>query len=123
MIAKGGIYKIGDYGLVKLQRFVTDLTKSGVFPGTPPYMPPETDTSNGLPKPDHRWDIYSTGIILSQLSTGEVKPFNELEPQRLTNVKPELQEVIKKATAWHPDSRYSSAQEFLDSINQIRASN
>lgn len=61
--------KIADFGIAKLPH--SELTKTGEILGTPNYMSPEQIT--GLPA-DYRADIFSIGVIMYQLLTGE-KPF------------------------------------------------
>ena len=71
--------KVLDFGLVKLIREgEADITKSGLFLGSPNYMSPEQIRSNAV---DQRSDIYSLGVLLYMCLTGRA-PF-----QRDTSVK------------------------------------
>jgi TolB-like protein/Tfp pilus assembly protein PilF len=81
MVTDDGSVKILDFGLartvapdvVNLAETVTaiGLTAAGTIVGTIPYMSPEQVESKAL---DHRTDLFSLGIILYELATGE-RPF------------------------------------------------
>jgi hypothetical protein len=65
---KGGVARVGDYGLSKL---VTHSQRSlSMGRGTPYYMAPEMLQRRG----DHRSDVYSLGVMLFEVLTGDV-PF------------------------------------------------
>lgn len=64
--------KVLDFGLVKLmQEDAEDMTKSGLFLGSPNYMSPEQIKADAI---DQRSDIYSLGVLLYMGLTG-VSPF------------------------------------------------
>src|SRR5271169_5174588 len=71
MIRKDGIAQIMDFGLAKLRGNVSRLTKEGSTVGTAGYMSPEQ--IQGLDA-DHRSDIFSFGVVLFELFTGQL-PF------------------------------------------------
>jgi serine/threonine protein kinase/membrane-associated phospholipid phosphatase len=89
MVAASGRVKVLDFGLAKLvdepaeatfdgpseidsnRAPSPELTESGALLGTVPYMSPEHVTGRGI---DHRSDIFSLGIILYEMLTGE-RPF------------------------------------------------
>ncbi|MCA9552012.1 MAG: serine/threonine protein kinase, partial [Myxococcales bacterium] len=74
------VTKVLDFGLVKspaaLRGEQTEtqmrLTQHGMVSGTPAYMSPEQATGGGL---DERTDIYSFGVMLFEMATGQV-PFD-----------------------------------------------
>ncbi len=70
MIRKDGIAQIMDFGLAKL-RGVSRLTKEGSTVGTAGYMSPEQVQGQDA---DHRSDIFSLGVLLYELITGQL-PF------------------------------------------------
>jgi serine/threonine protein kinase/Tfp pilus assembly protein PilF len=138
MIDNDNRLKILDFGLAKLldQKKESDntvsikddnLTKSGQFFGTIAYMSPEQAESK---KTDLRSDVFSLGIILFELATGQ-HPFRGSSPAAtissillkdppvIKTLKPELsdkfEKIIYKALIKNPDDRYQSAQEmYLD---------
>ena len=93
------------------------------FVGTPQYAAPEQIPSSGVYGAiDARTDIYAFGVMLYELITG-VNPFeggsydeilsNQIHKELPNDdvLPPELFEIIRKATAKNPDSRYGSAVE------------
>jgi serine/threonine protein kinase len=117
-----GRVKIADFGIARIE--ASELTQTGTVMGTPSYMSPEQFTGQPV---DGRSDLFSCGVILYQLLTGE-KPFTgestttimykvlreEPVPPSQLNVTlaPELDAVIKKALAKAPAQRFQSGQEF-----------
>jgi Tol biopolymer transport system component/predicted Ser/Thr protein kinase len=79
MIRRDGIAQIMDFGLAKLRGAVTRLTKEGSTVGTVGYMSPEQ--VQGLDV-DHRSDIFSFGVLLYEMLSGEL-PFKGLHETAL----------------------------------------
>jgi CHASE2 domain-containing sensor protein/predicted Ser/Thr protein kinase len=77
MLLKSGIVKITDFGIAKIT--ASSQTKTGMVKGTPFYMSPEQIAGK---KVDGRSDIFSLGVMLFQLVTGEV-PFTGDSPASL----------------------------------------
>lgn len=69
--AAGGRVKILDFGLARATSGDQNLTQSGVIIGTPAYMAPEQARSETT---DPRADLFSLGVVLYRLATGQV-PF------------------------------------------------
>ncbi len=100
--------------------------------GTPQYMSPEQAGGNSA-SIDNRADIYSLGIVLIELLTGqlpyrsrnaaelleELKTTQTRPPRQLDDrVPPELDRICKKAVALEPKNRYSTAIEFAEDLRE-----
>jgi serine/threonine-protein kinase len=124
LIAEDGNWPLlADFGLAQMAQASGKLTESGVGMGTPMYMSPEQGQGE---KVDQRTDIYSLGIVLYELVTGDV-PFRADTPMAIvikhisapmpmpSNVNPDipdyLEAIILKSTAKNPDDRYQSAED------------
>ncbi len=69
IVGEGGQLKIADFGIARVD--TSNLTQAGMVIGTPSYMSPEQ--CRGL-EADPRSDLFSAGVVLYELLTGE-KPF------------------------------------------------
>ena len=67
MITNDGKAKIMDFGLAKVSGG-TQLTKIGSTVGTAAYMSPEQSRGEEI---DHRTDIWSFGVVLYEMLTGQ----------------------------------------------------
>jgi WD40 repeat protein/DNA-binding SARP family transcriptional activator len=80
---------------------------------SPAYVPPEQLAGRTLTP---RWDIYSLGLLMFELLTGQRPPMDRALPS-LGAIKPELpaalDEVVACATASDPDERYESVDRFV----------
>ena len=130
MLTADETVKITDFGTAKILQIGTAQTSHVM--GTPSYMSPEQ--VKGKPV-DGRSDIFSLGVILYELMTGE-KPFpgqnittviykiiNEdpISPRSLdSSIHPGLSAVITRALAKEPSARYQTCQELLDALKNYR---
>src|SRR5437763_10820661 len=117
MITANGTVKIMDFGIAKAGG---GMTSTGQVLGTPNYMSPEQVRGKAL---DGRSDLFSFGVILYEMVTGE-KPFtgenvttiiykimNEepVPPRDLdASVPAEVSSIILKALAKNPNERYQN---------------
>ncbi len=117
--------KIADFGIARIES--SSMTQAGTMLGTPAYMSPEQFMAETV---DSRTDIYSSGVLLYQLLTGE-RPFeggmsaimhkalntDPPAPSRISVTAPlALDAVVKKAMAKRPDDRYATATVFADAL-------
>ena len=136
-----GQVKVLDFGLAKrMPRESTDAlgitdsmqqTQSGQVLGTPSYMSPEQALGKDL---DHRTDIFSVGVVLYELTTGQ-RPFTGANLGEILNkivhaqptaiarlnydVPPELERITLKCLQKSPDRRYQSARELLVDLRNL----
>ena len=131
MLTNDGLIKIMDFGLAKLKG-MTQVTKTGSTLGTLQYMSPEQ--AQGM-KVDQRSDIFSFGIVLYELITGQL-PFNgESEaavvysiineaPEPLArykaNVPEQWQRIVTKTLEKDRNVRYQSAAEIIADLKKLQ---
>ena len=114
-----GVVKVTDFGIARAG--ASQMTEEGAIIGTAQYLSPEQ--ARGAPV-DQTSDLYSTGIVLFELLTGEV-PFTgespvEIAMKHLAEIPPapselrpdvpaDLDLVVVRALAKEPADRYQSA--------------
>lgn len=141
----GDFVKVLDFGLAQFRGTLQSgpgagrITSPGIVCGTPEYMSPEQARGGSL---DHRTDIYSMGVVLFELLTGEL-PFRadslqEIVRLHMTEAPPDpssrlpaetaedpdrripgpLADALRKALSKNPEERQQTAEEFY---SQLRA--
>jgi hypothetical protein len=130
MLVDGERVKITDFGIAKDRR--TDITQCGTFLGTPSYMSPEQATGGEV---DGRSDLFSLGVVLFELLTGE-RPFEgdsvsavlyqlvheePREPRVLNHRLPEpFDDLLRTALHKNPDCRFQTGREMADALRNFR---
>ncbi len=121
--------KIMDFGLAKLMEEVRNATT--MISGTPFYMSPEQTLGRNV---DHRTDLYSLGVTLFELATGQLPfrkgnvPYHHVhtappDPRELREDLPAaLAALILKCLEKDPEARYASARELVDEIDRLSGS-
>jgi predicted Ser/Thr protein kinase len=136
-----GQVKVLDFGLAK--RMLQDSTgalektadmqhtQAGQVLGTPSYMSPEQALGKEV---DHRTDLFSMGVVLYKLTTGQ-RPFTgatfleiinnivHAQPTAIArlnyDVPPELERITLKCLQKSPERRYQTARELLVDLRNL----
>ncbi|MFA7554253.1 MAG: protein kinase [Spongiibacteraceae bacterium] len=127
LFREDGSAVVSDFGIARSTESETNMTLTGTIIGTPSYMSPEQ--AQALPL-DGRSDLYSLGIILFEMLTGNV-PYTadsaiSIGLKHITDAIPELpdevaefQEIIDKALAKSPEDRFQTGQEFIEALDDL----
>ena len=142
MVGSDGRVKVLDFGLAKLMEDPKDqgatslstqtLTKTGSALGTVTYMAPEQLKGKA---PDQRADIFSLGIVLYQMASGQ-RPFRgetsaevissilRDAPPPVTELKLELPShlgrIVKRCLEKNPNRRYQTAAELRNELEELK---
>ncbi len=131
MVRKDGIVQIMDFGLARLKG-VRRITKEGSTAGTTGYMSPEQVQGEGA---DHRSDVFSLGVLLYELFTGELPfrgahesailyeivnvgspPMSSITP----DIDPELDRIVFECLQKEPDERYQAAKDISRDLKRFK---
>lgn len=132
VITTEGAPKILDFGIAQIIKPNVDEEKDNLIMGTPSYMSPEQVKGEHL---DARSDIYSLGVLLHQMLTGnapyDTTTLTEVEINKKVIEEPlprirtyykyvsdGVQKVVDKATAKNPADRYQSCEEMKKALHR-----
>ncbi|HEY1050058.1 MAG TPA: protein kinase [Prosthecobacter sp.] len=123
LIDKAGKVKIADFGVAKmLGAMPSNIPPSAAGHdvasqafGTPDYAAPEQ--ADG--QVDHRADIYSLGVVLYEMLTGE-RPKDKLEaPSKRVQMDIRIDEIVLRALEKTPELRFATATEFRTQVEAV----
>jgi serine/threonine-protein kinase len=130
LIDEEGHAKVADFGIAHAG--ASDMTDEGAILGTVQYVSPEQ--AQGKPV-SPRSDLYSVGVVLYELLTGQVpfegeapvsialKQVSELPvpPAQLEpSIPPALETVVMRSLEKDPDHRFQDADEFIAALENAR---
>ncbi len=129
MITPEGVVKVMDFGIAR-GLMHTGLTSTGVL-GTPYYISPEQ--ADGRKDLDSRTDMYSLGVCLYQMLTGEL-PYTGSSPVELIiqhidapipsvrdkrpEIPPSVDEIVRRCMAKRVEDRYATPADLIAAIDQ-----
>lgn len=125
LVDKKGRVKIADFGLAKLAHSSKSEaaslmhTQTGHIMGTPDYAAPEQ--MRGGAEVDHRADIYSLGVMLYEMLTGQVPRGLFVPPSEKTGTDARLDKVVLRALHENPERRYQQATQMRDEVTRTQA--
>ncbi|MEM9862042.1 MAG: serine/threonine-protein kinase [Myxococcota bacterium] len=130
LVSFSGEVKIADFGIAKATQR-SEQTQAGVIKGKYYYMSPEQAWADPV---DARSDVFSAGLVLHELLTGEMAYGADNLPalleivraaelsapsKRRKGIPPELDEICMRALDPAPSKRFQSAQEMAQALSRF----
>ena len=118
LLDKEGRVKIADFGVAKMlgSSFSDVSAAESQLAGTPQYMAPEQLLQSTA---DHRADIYSLGVVLYEMLTGELPDHRLQPPSRRMQVDIGIDAIVLRALDKSPELRFSTATEFRTQVEAL----
>jgi eukaryotic-like serine/threonine-protein kinase len=125
-----GEVKLADFGIARAENRSTQ-TETGALKGKYGYMAPEVVAGT---KMDHRADLFSAGVVLTELlmirrlfiAATELEVLLQVRDARLDrlnkfgqHIQPDLRKILDNALARDPDLRYQDAASFRDALHRF----
>lgn len=131
LISYDGKIKVVDFGIANAN-YTKKLKDSSGIQGTYAYLSPEQCSGTTV---DRRSDIFSVGIILYEMLTGQplyknlendmaimnAILYDEIEPidERMPDIDPNLAKIVMKALEKNPNRRYASAMDMREDLQLV----
>ncbi len=122
--------KIADFGIARVEEGAKESTQAGMILGTPRYMSPEQAGGEGV---DGRSDLFSLGVILYEMLTGQkafdaesmatlIMQIMQKDPPPIrkvvSQVPPGLQNIVSKLLSKKPARRFQSGGELREALQR-----
>jgi len=122
---------VTDFGIAEAATNYTAATGTTVYVGTPKYMSPEQARGHRV---DHRSDIYSLGVTLYEMATGEapftgrdwfelgrkhIEELPSLPREKNGELDPDLERIVLKCLQKNPADRYQSAEHLKSELARL----
>ncbi len=119
LLDKDGRVKIADFGIAKMVGTTAEpnLDAATLAIGTPRYAAPEQQSDPQ--HVDHRADIYSLGVVLYELLTGEAPGSKLTPPSHRVQMDVRLDEVVLRALSEKPELRWQTAADMKTQVQTI----
>ena len=130
LIDKAGAVKIADFGIAKMIGSDADTSvrndglrkgvSASLVAGTPDYAAPEQHARAA--SADHRADIYSLGVVLYEMLTGERPKDDIVPPSKRVQVDVRIDEIVLRALEKTPELRFQTAADFRTQVEATAGS-
>ncbi|MFI5731443.1 Stk1 family PASTA domain-containing Ser/Thr kinase [Kribbella sp. NPDC051587] len=133
LLSDNGVVKVADFGLARAVSATGNTATQGLLMGTVSYLAPELVTDGSA---DARSDVYSSGILLYELLTGE-KPHSGDTPIQVAyahvhadvpapslvqpQIPPYVDALVQRATARERDLRPADARVLSRQVRRVRS--
>jgi formylglycine-generating enzyme required for sulfatase activity len=130
ILTEGGGCKLADFGMVRDDKMMSELTTTGAIIGTPMYIAPELVVGE---KASPATDLYSAAVVVYEMLTG-VYPSHgvtlaellteivKVDPERVDTLMPAvpkaIADVVQKALEKQPNDRFPDAAAFASALRE-----